>query len=261
MSSDDDLVVPRNRSWGTRIRHGVLGAVGLGVLLPGAYVLFNAQRIVTLVVLGMVIGATIPEVWHRLGRDVQLTQFNLSVPPGSNWAFAVSPDARQVARRMYNQLSTRITARPLADGTGSEKAAISSIKTVCEMIRDHLDEQSSSAASAKSDDVEDLATDMLSTLLTPFLAFWHVRLEAHENGTSSEPWPEAAAFRDDLRLLQTELKPYVAALGTLAGVRDPERIYRQQLRPSPDLRTTTHTPPPQVPPPAQSDSTTGHCLS
>lgn len=252
MSSDDDLVVPTNRSWATRIRRCVLGAGGLGALLPGVYVLLDAQRIVTLVALGLVIGAAIPEVWHRLGRDVQLTQFNLSVPPGSNWAFAVSPDARQVARRMYNQLSTRITARPLADGTGSEEAAISSVKTVFEKIRDHLDEQSSSAASGKRDDVEDLATDMLNTLLAPFLEIWHVRLEVHEKA-SSDPWPEAAAFRDDLRLLQTELKPYVTALGTLAGVRDPERVYRQQPRAFPDLRTTTHTPPPQVPPPAQSD--------
>ncbi|NLU75571.1 hypothetical protein HCC61_23405 [Streptomyces sp. HNM0575] len=227
LAADADSRKVDGRTKGQRIRNSALAAVGLGVAVPVLVLLSRHSMLVMLTLGGMLIGALAPEIWHRASGGVRLTTVNVTAPPGTNWSFAVTHDARVTARRIYNQLARRITTRPLLDGTGTEKAAIKSLKAAFDALTAHLDEQATVPPSAKTDDVEALVLEILNTHLGPFLAVWHPLADKQEE---SDSWPLAGEFRAELRRLQQELRPYIVALGDVGLVRDPERVYSHQPR-------------------------------
>lgn len=181
-------------------------------------------------------------------RSVQLSEVSLVVL-GSTMTFTATTDMRQAAQRAFFQAATRVATRPLEDGSGNLREALTSLKNLFDLYREPLESGAAPLPSPKGDSVHELVLEILNSELGPFLAKWHPRLRAweesapprSEGGAEGETegeaeggadraarrgeadWPENAAFREDLRALQTRLRPYVVGLGRIAGLRDPER--------------------------------------
>jgi hypothetical protein len=182
------------------------------------------------VIVGCLIGVAVALGLELYRRSAQLTEVRL-VLLGNEMSFTTKADMRQAAQRMFFQAATRVATRPLEEGSGSLREALTSLKTLFDLYREPLEGFTTPPPPAKGDSVYELALDMLNFELAPFLAKWHPRLkdfeDRHPDQDESE-WPQHAAFRVELSQLQKRLKPYVIGLGEIAGIRDPER----HLRPS-----------------------------
>jgi hypothetical protein len=163
-------------------------------------------------------------------RSAQLTEVRL-VLFGNEMSFTTKADMRQAAQRMFFQAATRVATRPLEEGSGNLREALTSLKALFDLYREPLEGYTTPPPPAKGDSVYELALDVLNFELAPFLSKWHPSLkdfeDRHPDQDESE-WPQHAAFRAELSQLQERLRPYVIGLGEIAGIRDPER----HLRPS-----------------------------
>lgn len=195
------------------------------------------------IIVGCLIGVAVALGLELYRRSAQLTEVRLAVL-GNEMSFTAKTDMRQAAQRMFFQAATRVATRPLEDGSGNLREALTSLKTLFDLYREPLEGHATPPPPAKGDSVYELALDILNFELAPFLAKWHPRLkdfeERHPDQDESE-WPQNAAFRAELRQLQERLREYVIGLGEIAGIRDPER----HLRPSGRCAQTHSTVPHQ----------------
>ncbi|GGZ89959.1 hypothetical protein GCM10010389_30400 [Streptomyces echinoruber] len=204
---------------------GLLGAV-VGI---AAYSISQTGGQRLSIVVGALLGVAVVLGADLYRRSVQLTEVRL-VLPGSEMTFRANTDMRQAAQRMFFQAATRVATRPLEDGSGNLREALTSLKTLFDLYREPLESGAAPPPPAKGDSVHELVLDILNFELAPFLAKWHPRLRAFEEahpGQDESAWPENAAFREELRTLQDNLRPYVIGLGEIAGIRDPERHLRR----------------------------------
>ncbi|MFE3942706.1 hypothetical protein ACFXPV_12670 [Streptomyces sp. NPDC059118] len=214
-------------------RSAFAGLVGAVVGIAAYSISRTGGQLLSVVVGGLVgIALVLGAEFYR--RSAQLTEVQLTLP-GSVMTFAANTDMRQAALRMFFQASTRVATRPLDDGSGNLREALTSLKTLFDLYREPLESIAAPPPPARGDSVHALVLDILNFELAPFLAKWHPRLSAWETaqeGRADEAaWPENAAFREDLKDLQRRLRPYVIGLGDIAGVRDPERHLRRSGRP------------------------------
>ncbi|MFB7931970.1 hypothetical protein ACFC4C_23020 [Streptomyces sp. NPDC056039] len=210
---------------------GVIGIAAYSISQTGG------QRLSTVV--GCLIGVAVALGLELYRRSAQLTEVRLVVL-GNEMSFTARTDMRQAAQRMFFQAATRVATRPLEDGSGNLREALTSLKTLFDLYREPLEADTTPPPPAKGDSVYELALDILNFELAPFLAKWHPKLKEFEDRRPDQDeseWPENAVFREELRQLQTRLRPYVIGLGDIAGIRDPER----HLRPS--ARSTQPRPP------------------
>ncbi|WP_416484526.1 hypothetical protein [Streptomyces sp. CL12] len=207
------------------IMGGVIGIAGYSISRTGG------QRLS--VVVGALLGVGIALGLDLYRRSAQLTQVKLVVL-GNEMSFAAKTDMRQAAQRMFFQAATRVATRPLADGSGNLREALTSLKALFDLYREPLEADTTPPPPAKGDSVYELALEILNFELAPFLSKWHPQLKEYENrGGDESAWPQNAAFRTELRELQDRLRPYVIGLGEIAGIREPERHLRPSGRFSP----------------------------
>ncbi|MHA4816085.1 hypothetical protein ACXZ65_17210 [Streptomyces aculeolatus] len=182
------------------------------------------------IIVGTLIGVAAALGLELYRRSAQLTEVRL-VLLGNEMSFTTKADMRQAAQRMFFQAATRVATRPLEDGSGNLREALTSLKTLFDLYREPLEGYATPPPPAKGDSVYELALGILNFELAPFLSKWHPRLkdfeDRHPDQDESE-WPHNAMFRAELRQLQERLRPYVIGLGEIAGIRDPQR----HLRPS-----------------------------
>ncbi|MDO0911146.1 hypothetical protein QQM39_09850 [Streptomyces sp. DT2A-34] len=207
---------------------GVLGAVA-GIV---AYSVSQTGGQKLSVVVGGLLGVAAALGADLYRRSVQLTEVRL-VLPGSEMTFKANTDMRQAAQRMFFQASTRIATRPLEDGSGNLREALTSLKTLFDLYREPLESGEAPPPPPHGDSVHELVLDILNFELAPFLSKWHPRLRAFEQAhpdLDESAWADNAVFRQELRTLQQNLRPYFVALGEIAGLRDPERHLRPSAR-------------------------------
>ncbi|MEU3543443.1 hypothetical protein [Streptomyces paromomycinus] len=183
----------------------------------------DGQRLSTIV--GCLIGVAAALGLELYRRFAQLTEVRL-VLFGNEMSFATKADMRQAAQRMFFQAATRVATRPLEDCSGNLREALTSLNTLFTLYRELLESYTTPPPPAKGDSVYELALDILTFELAPFLAKWHPSLKDFEDrypGQDESEWPQNAAFRAELGQLQERLRPYVIGLGEIAGIRDPER--------------------------------------
>ncbi|MFJ8863996.1 hypothetical protein ACIRD8_37075 [Streptomyces sp. NPDC102451] len=177
-----------------------------------------------LVGIALVLGA---EIYRRSG---QLTEVKLTLPVGE-MTFAATTDMRQAAQRLFFQAATRVATRPLSDEGGDLRTAVASLKKLVDLYREPVESGTAPPPPARGDSVYELVLTIVNHNLAPFLETWHPRLDAwaaaQEGHVDETLWPEAVFFRADLNQLQQRLRPYIIALGDLAGIRDPERYLRR----------------------------------
>ncbi|WP_158710333.1 hypothetical protein [Streptomyces sp. NRRL F-5126] len=221
------------RAWGLGARTsaravlaGVVGALA-GVV---AYSISRTGGQTLSIVVGGLIGIALVLGAEFYRRSAQLTEVQLTLP-GSVMVFAANTDMRQAALRMFFQASTRVATRPLDDGSGNLREALTSLKKLFDLYREPLESGAAPPPPSRGDSVHEIVLDILNFELAPFLSKWHPRLKAWETAQGPEAdeaaWPDNAAFREDLKDLQRQLRPYVIGLGEIAGVRDPERHLRR----------------------------------
>jgi len=212
------------------VLRAVLAGVTGSVIGIAAYSISQTGGQRLSIIVGCLIGVTVALGLELYRRSAQLTEVRL-VLLGNEMSFTTKTDMRQAAQRMFFQAATRVATRPLEDGSGNLREALTSLKTLFDLYREPLEGHTTPPPPAKGDSVYELALDIMNFELAPFLAKWHPSLkefeERHPDQDESE-WPENAAFRAELRQLQERLRPYVIGLGEIAGIRDPER----HLRPS-----------------------------
>jgi len=207
------------------VGRAALAAVAGAVVGVAAYSISQTGGQLLSVVVGAVLGLVLVLGADLYRRSVQLTEVRL-VLPGSEMTFKTNTDMRQAAQRMFFQAATRVATRPLDDGSGNLREALTSLKALFDMYREPLESGGAPPPPADGDSVHELVLDILNFELAPFLATWHPRLRAFEEahpGENESAWAENTEFRQALRELQQNLRPYVIGLGEIAGIRDPAR--------------------------------------
>lgn len=119
------------------------------------------------------------------------------------------PD-RKAAWEMYVELLTRVTTQELLDADGDEATALTSIHDMFPLTRDIL------RSNYRSNEFSKIAVVVLNQVVRPFTAKWH---HASVQGAFKDP-QQCAMFREDLRVLQIDLRVYSGMLAQMADVED-----------------------------------------
>jgi hypothetical protein len=171
------------------ITGGVIGIAAYSISQTGG------QRLSTAV--GCLVGVAVALGVALYRRSAQLTEVRLVVL-GNEMSFTAKTDMRQAAQRMFFQAATRVATRPLEDGSGNLREALTSLKALFDLYREPLEGHATPPPPARGDSVYELALDILHFELAPFLSKWHPRLkefEDHHPDQDESQWPENAAFR------------------------------------------------------------------
>ena len=120
------------------------------------------------------------------------------------------PD-RAAAWDLYIELLTRITTQDLPPEAGEEQAALDSVYALFPLTRDILKKHGSGAG-----EFAKIAIPVLNQVTRPFTAKWHrlSHAKAFENPAL------CAEFRQELTVLQGQLRAYTRALAAMAAVED-----------------------------------------
>lgn len=130
----------------------------------------------------------------------------------------------RAAWSLYVELVTRVAVEALDGGSGFMREALTSLHQLFPQTREIL-RTAGPSIGAKMPSVGGLAIKVLNDGLRPFLTKWHPELshwESQRAATTSprdheRSFPDAAALREDLRVLQVELRRYAEALGRISG--------------------------------------------
>jgi hypothetical protein len=134
------------------------------------------------------------------------------------WAARIPAEARelpitdadtQAAWERYVELVTRVTTQPLEDEDGVEVTALESVVSLFRCVRTLMRRSGPSAAALSA-----LAIALLNYRVRPFTAGWH---RPSAEGRLSDP-AIAGRFRDELRVLQQDLRAVADALADMVQI-------------------------------------------
>ena len=118
---------------------------------------------------------------------------------------------KKAAWELYIELLTRVTTEPLSNEEGIEQVALSSVYSIFPITREILKKYG-----RRTIEFSKIAIPILNQKIRPFTTKWH-KLGQNNNFNDSERSKE---FRDELKLLQIELRKYNKFLAYIAGVED-----------------------------------------
>ncbi len=115
------------------------------------------------------------------------------------------------AWELYVEMLTRIVTQPLPSEHGDEKTALDSVYALFPTTREILRRHGRNAV-----EFSKVAVPVLNQVVRPFTAKWHreALLGAISNSAKKKQ------FRDELKVLQTDLRNYNRVLAEIAGVED-----------------------------------------
>lgn len=172
---------------------------------------------------GAVAGVVGAAVYRWFTSSAAVAEVEVTIPQLSRVTFAVTKDHKVLAKRIVNQMASRVAIQPLADGTGRADEAIRSLFGLFTFVRDVLDEDASARVFPGRPKVDVLAMNMINKHLRPFLSTWHRTYDDWRSANvdvSESAWPQDARFRAELRALQEVLRPIAVAFATMAGFED-----------------------------------------
>ena len=124
---------------------------------------------------------------------------------------AFRPSDRDAAWELYIEMLTRIVTQPLPPESGDEKTALDSIHALFALTRDILRRHGPETIQFTK-----IAIPVLNQVVRPFTAKWHNQSLA---GVFDDD-EKRQAFRQELAILQEELRNYNRMLADIAGVED-----------------------------------------
>ncbi|HFD31462.1 MAG TPA: hypothetical protein ENJ28_01940 [Gammaproteobacteria bacterium] len=125
---------------------------------------------------------------------------------------------RDAAWEMYIELLTRITTQALPTEDGDEQTALESIYSLFGTTRDIIKRHSRHAK-----EFTKIAIVVLNQIVRPFTAKWH----KHALANGFEDVAMCEEFREELMLLQKDLRIYTAMLGDMAGFEEDLTLLEQ----------------------------------
>lgn len=148
--------------------------------------------------------------WKDWLEKWEMTSLKISVPYLEMEWKPSDPD-RAAAWDLYIELLTRITTQPLADKSGDEKTALTSIYSLFPTTREILRSHGRGCS-----EFTKIAVVILNQKVRPFTAKWH-RVSLNEDLTDESV---SSQFRTELAGLQSILRVYTGMLADMAGVED-----------------------------------------
>ncbi len=145
-------------------------------------------------------------LFHKFQLDK--VQLNLSVVQLEISFKDVDKDA---AWDLYVELLTRIVTQPLPYDAGDEKTALDSVYSLFPTTREILRRRG-----RESIGFSKIAIPVLNQVVRPFTAKWHKESLA---GAFADP-AKGREFREELAVLQADLRNYNRLLADIAGVED-----------------------------------------
>jgi hypothetical protein len=144
----------------------------------------------------------------ELLRKFNLTSITLSTPIANTEILFVAAD-EEAAWAMYVELVTRSTIQLIPESIGDERAALASVYSIFATTREILKEYG-----RKGQTFSRIALIVLNKLLRPFTTKWHT-IFITDLPIENEV---IISFRNELSVLQTDLKKYAALLAEMANV-------------------------------------------
>lgn len=133
---------------------------------------------------------------------------------GPSWAnaeIAIDDSDSDAAWELYIEMLTRVVTQPLPVETGDEETALDSVYSLFPITREVLRRRGRRAINFTK-----IAVPILNQIVRPFTAKWHGKRLAGDladAGIRNE-------FRDELAILQEDLRNYNRMLAGIAGVED-----------------------------------------
>ena len=118
---------------------------------------------------------------------------------------------KDAAWELHIEMLTRIVTQPLPSDAGDEKTALDSVHALFAITREILRRHGRGTIQFSK-----IAIPVLNQIVRPFTAKWHKEslAGAFEHETKRKE------FRDELEILQRELRNYNSLLAEIAGVED-----------------------------------------
>lgn len=152
------------------------------------------------------------EEWKLTGLRINAPFMEMEWKPSD-------PD-KAAAWDLYVELLTRITTQPLPNEDGMEQTALTSIYALFDLTRQTLKTHGRSCIQFAR-----IAVVVLNQIVRPFTAKWHRK---SQDGAFASP-DDCQQFRQELQVLQTQLRNYTRLLAELAGVEDLTEIEMEDL--------------------------------
>ena len=118
---------------------------------------------------------------------------------------------KDAAWELYIEMLTRIVTQPLPSDVGDEKTALDSVYTLFAITRGILRRRGRGTIQFSK-----IAIPVLNQMVRPFTAKWHKESLAG----AFEHESKRKEFRDELEILQSELRNYNSLLAEIADVED-----------------------------------------
>ena len=125
--------------------------------------------------------------------------------------FTFAQADKEAAWEMYVEMLTRIVTQPLPAEEGDEKAALDSVYVLFDITREILRRRGPETIQFSK-----IAIPILNQVVRPFTAKWHKESLAG----AFENEDRRIEFREELQILQVELRKYNSMLAEIAKVED-----------------------------------------
>lgn len=140
--------------------------------------------------------------------NLEKVKLNLSV---IEMEMSFEPADQDAAWELYVEMLTRIVTQPLPFEYGDEKTALDSIYALFGITREILRRRGRETIQFSK-----IAIPILNQVVRPFTAKWH-----KENLVGAfDQESKRKEFREELKILQSELRNYNSMLAKIAGVED-----------------------------------------
>lgn len=140
--------------------------------------------------------------------NLEKVKLNLSV---IEMEVSFEPADQDAAWELYVEMLTRIVTQPLPLDYGDEKTALDSIYALFGITREILRRRGRETIQFSK-----IAIPVLNQVVRPFTAKWHKENLAGAFDHESK----RKEFREELKILQSELRNYNSMLAKIAGVED-----------------------------------------
>jgi hypothetical protein len=174
---------------------------------------------------GAAVGVLLILIWPWI-RRAQWREWELTEVELHGLKFTSDGGQRRAARRLFFELATRITTRPMDDMAGDDGKALASLYSFVITVREVLTDVPPSRGTPDRS-VEIYALDLINRRLSPFLSKWHVEWDSWHNLNPMKhchDWPQHDVFRHELRGLQAELRERALGLAKIGIVPGPEKL-------------------------------------
>jgi hypothetical protein len=220
----------KDTDWSPLIIRFMGGLLCGGLLGVSVYWVTELKGVWLFVLTGGLIGGLISIFWETFAtlwmrfrsEDWQVTEIEIETL-GQKWKLANSGTQKRVAWSLFVEIVTRIATQSMSDEDGDNGIALK--YELFQYTRKSITEikPTSMLPSRKKslDTVETYALTMLNQDLRPFLSKWHPIWDAWRRAnpdTACLSWDQHTAFRNELKVLQTQIRARAKGLGKIAGV-------------------------------------------